>query len=129
MRRSVLTGAVIAVCNGDKPDALSGKLFQNIFSSVQVFPAEPGEVLYDDAVHLSRLHRLHHLLKMWTVKVGSGIIVVIALHAEGQIRVPVNIFVDQIPLILNTVAFVIFPPRLFRILFGKAAIGVTEICP
>ena len=129
MGRSVLAGAVIAVRNGNKTDTQSGKQSQNIFSSVQVFPAEPGKILYDDAVHFSRLHRLDHLLKMRTVKVGSGIIVVIALHTERQIRVPVNILVNQIPLILNAVAFVILPPRLFRILFGKTAIGVTEVCP
>ena len=59
---------------------------------------------------------------MGPVKAGSGIAVVVALHDQVQLRVTVDIGVDQVTLVLDAVAL----DFLVQILLGKPAIGITK---
>ena len=115
-------GGIVIVVDGDEAHPQFREQFFDVLARLDILPPEPGQILDHHAVYLAGLYRLQHLPDMGPVKAGSGIAVVVALHDQVQLRVTVDIGVDQVTLVLDAVAL----DFLVQILLGKPAIGITK---
>ena len=119
---AVQVGGVVVVIDGDKTHSQGREQLFDVLARLDVLPSKPGQVLDHHAVDFAGLHRLQHLPDVGPVKAGAGVAIVVALHDQVQLRVTVDVGVDQVALILDAVAF-----RLFvQVLLGQTAIGVTK---
>ena len=91
--------AVITVIDCDEAYSQGGKQLRDIPAAINVVSAEPRKVFDNYAVDLARLYGGHHLLKMGTVKICSGVTVIVTLHHQLEFRAPGHIVVDEVALV------------------------------
>ena len=88
-------GAVDVVADGDEPDPVVREPALQVVAGVDVVPAEPGQVLHQDAVDAAGLNIPDHPLEAGAVKVGAGAAVVHVDPGAGQGGVPGDVLLQD----------------------------------
>ncbi len=118
----LLVGGVDAVIDGDKPNAVGGKDLPEIAASLNVLPAQAGQVLDDHAVDLAGNNVVHHFLERRTVEQNTAVTVVHPLRYQLDVRVSGYEVLDELLLVGNTVTLYAVVGRV-----GQAQVCVAAI--
>ncbi len=97
--------AVDVVHHGDKTDVEQGEDHLQILADQDVVPAQPGQVLDDDAVDCAAFDVVHHPLEIRAVEVRPGPAVVDIRARQADIAAAVHVFAGDILLCGDAVAF------------------------
>ena len=119
---AIQVGSVVVVIDSDEAYPQGREQPFNVVARLNVLTAESGQILDHHAVDLAGLHGFQHLPDVGPVEAGAGVAVIVALHDQMQLRVPVDVGVDQIALVSDAVALRFF----VQVLFGQAAICITK---
>ena len=84
--RRVCFQTVIIIIYSDKPDPQHGKQLFQIAPNLNVVSAEPGQILYDNAVNHSLLYIFHHGLKRRTIEIRTRKTVVLTDRYDPEFR-------------------------------------------
>ena len=99
----LLVGGVDAIIDGNETDPVGGKHLPEIAASLDVLPAQAGQVLDDHAVDLAGNNVIHHLLERRAVEQNAAVTVVHPLRYQLNVRVRRHKVLDQLLLIGNAV--------------------------
>ena len=101
--RSLCCQSIKIVVDSDKTDAEERENTLQIVTGFLVVTTKTRQVFYRDAVYPSFAHFLHHLLKLWTLKVSAGSPVVTEHSDKLHIRLVLNERGDQSFLTVNRI--------------------------
>ena len=110
--------AVHMVVDCDEPHALGGEDPLQVAAHLDVVPAKPGQVLYQNTVDLSSFNVRLHTPEGGAVKVGPGVSVVLIELDQIQLWMCRQVLLQQLALVGNAVAF-----RPVAVLSGQAQIA------
>ncbi len=114
----LLVGGVDAVIDRDEADAVGGEHLPEIAASLDVLPAQAGQVLDDHAVDLAGNNIVHHFLEGRTVEQDPAVTVVHPLRYQLNIRVGRYKVLDELFLVGNAVT----------LHAAVSGVGEAEIC-
>ena len=108
--------AVEVIVDRDEAHTELGKDLLNITACIDILSSKSGQVLHNDAVDLTRLHSLHHFLKLWPLKIRARVAVVTEFRDQLDVRLLCYKPLDDGTLAGNTVAL--------RFICGKRKVAV-----
>ena len=103
-QRRVFTVQIII--DRDEPDAHIRENGFQILTGLDILTAKAGQVFYNDAVRLLFTDSVHNAAKARPVIVGAGITVVYLLPHQRDLRVPLHELMDQLSLVVDTLALI-----------------------
>ena len=100
--------AVIAVRDGNKPNAKERKYLFQIFTCLDIVTPKSRQIFHQNALHLSSTYIVHQSFELRPVKVGTLLAVILIYVIELQIRMLFHIFFADAYLIIYRIPVVIF---------------------
>ena len=103
--RMPLVCRVIVIVHRNEAHPQLREQFFDILATINIVSAKTRQILDDDTVDqtLSDIH--HHSLEIRSVKIGSGVAIVLVFSNQCHLRMTCQIVHQQLSLIVNTVAF------------------------